>query len=237
MDKYFRVEVLTKTPNPQQLVWQALHQDYSENFVFDEPVPSEKKAGEIAINRCLKFNHWGVIEHPQITFNVGYFPHSTMQQIRTHRTGISVDCQSGRYTGQRIIDVVTGKRNVEEVFYLRPVGSYPDRKGAKSPYSEQERNEDLEWCYQAAMHYKKAIENGRSEEHARGVIPFDIRQHFVLSLNARSLIHVLNMRYKKDAQLECQQLCELIIPHFQEWMPEITNWYLENFSKVSKIAA
>jgi len=35
MDK-FRVEVIKATPNPQQVMWLAMHQDYSEEFVWDK---------------------------------------------------------------------------------------------------------------------------------------------------------------------------------------------------------
>ena len=35
MDR-FRVEVISQTPNPQQVIYAALHQDYTENFVFDD---------------------------------------------------------------------------------------------------------------------------------------------------------------------------------------------------------
>nr|WP_198920758.1 FAD-dependent thymidylate synthase [Anaplasma marginale] len=96
MDK-FRVEVIAKTNNPQQLVWAAMHQDYSEGFVWDrrDRFPDEDKAGELIVKHLLAGNkgHYGCIEHPQITFNVGYFPHSLMQQIRTHRVGVSFDVQ------------------------------------------------------------------------------------------------------------------------------------------------
>ncbi|MGL4498226.1 MAG: FAD-dependent thymidylate synthase, partial [Planktothrix sp.] len=90
MDPLFRVEVLSQTFEPQKLIFKALHQDYSEEFVFDEKYAnlfSDDKAGEIVIKRLLDGGrgHWGVTEHPCISFNVGYFPHSTMQQIRTHR--------------------------------------------------------------------------------------------------------------------------------------------------------
>ncbi len=34
MDK-FRVEVIAATSNPQQVVWAAMHQDYSEELVWD----------------------------------------------------------------------------------------------------------------------------------------------------------------------------------------------------------
>jgi thymidylate synthase (FAD) len=168
------------------------------------------------------------IEHPQITFNCGYFPHSVIQQGRTHRVGISWDVQSARYTSSHILQAATGDKDIEEVFYLRPVGSYTDRQGKNYSYSERQRKQDLIWCSEAAERYAERIEQGMSEEHARGLIPFDYRQHFVVSFNARSFLHFMDLRSKKDAQLEIQQLCELMWPHFKEWMPAVATWYEEN---------
>lgn len=421
MDR-FRVEVIAKTPNPQQVIYAAMHQDYSEDFVVDEKDtwPSEAKSGEIIVKRLLAGDrgHYGPIEHPSIVFNCGYFPHSVMQQIRTHRVGLclagdtevafghpslstgemyysesvsslyelwhfgrkhqrspadaaymrkqiqrrsilvlntetnqleqskitniycngekqvleistatgevikatedhlfwtnqgwkkvkefdentlvcrigfqgnaaksiepllsiacnrgvfteicnicpvemtmtydievehkhhnfianglvvhnSFDVQSNRYTGNRIVDAAAGKRELEEVFYLRPVGSYTDRQGKRYQYTKEQRDRDLAWCLEAAKRYQQLIAEGAAEEHARGIIPFDVRQHWVMSLNVRSLMHLLDMRWKKDAQLECQKLCDLIWPHFQEWVPEIAKWYFQNRAKKSRLS-
>jgi thymidylate synthase (FAD) len=176
------------------------------------------------------------LEHPQITLNVGYFPHSMMQQIRTHRVGVSFDVQSFRYTGQRIIDVVEGKKDVEDVFYLRPVGDYSDRQGKRYFYSPQQRQEDLNWCLNACKLYQKRIQEGLAEEHARSLIPFDTRQHFVLSCNARSLMHLLDLRWKKDAQLEAQKFCELLYLRFEEWMSAVAFWYKENRAQRARLS-
>ena len=55
----------------------------------------KKQAGELVIRNLLKGGrgHFGPLEHPQIVLNCGFFPHSTMQQIRTHRVGLSFDVQ------------------------------------------------------------------------------------------------------------------------------------------------
>ena len=228
MDKLFKVEVLAKTPNPQQIIYAAMHQDYSEEFVFEErkKFPSEEKCGEIAVKRLLAGDrgHYGCTEMVNIVFNCGYFPHSVMQQATRHRL-LSFDVQSSRYTGKRIVDVINGKREIEEVFYLRPIGDYHDRQGKKYYYSPEQRERDLAWCWEAAKRYAEDIESGMSEEHARGKIPFDFRQHFVVSFNLRSLFHFLDLRSKKDAQLEIQQLCDLMFPHVEEWVPAIAQWY------------
>lgn len=239
-DPLLRVKVLSQTVEPQKLIYAAMHQDYSCDFVYGErdSFPSEKQCGEIIVKRLLAGDrgHFGCIEHPQITFNCGYFPHSVMQQARTHRIGVSFDCQSYRYTGSQVIDVVDGKRDIEDVFYLRPVGNYSDRTGKKYYYSPEQRENDLLWCLEAAKRYKADFEAGMSEEHARGKVPFDYRQHFVVSFNLRSLLHFLDLRYKKDAQLEIQKLCEMMFPHLQEWTPAIAAWYKSNRLGKGKLA-
>ncbi|MBE9116812.1 FAD-dependent thymidylate synthase [Lusitaniella coriacea LEGE 07157] len=436
MDK-FRIETIAAMPNPQQVIWAAMHQDYSEGFVWDdnEQFPNEQRAGELIVKHLLMGDrgHYGPLEHPQIVLNVGYFPHSMMQQVRTHRVGVSFDVQclaadteitflrssgslqkikisdlydlwengekalrerkirgrnneppgtyrrnckkrlkkmrlrvlnedtgnfeighirdvmysgiqpvyrltledgktldstenhrllttegwssmgeavglitdsnhhvvtvskdcfvlcngvaiieppliqklkahpvkvvrveylglqptydiettdpwhnfvanglvvhnSFRYTGQRIIDVATSKRDIEDVFYLRPIGKYTNRQGKRYTYTEEQRNEDLEWCLAACKHYQKRIKEGLSEEHARGLIPFDARQHFVLSCNVRSLMHLLDLRWKKDAQLEAQKFCELLYIQFEEWCPAVAQWYKENRAKKAKLS-
>jgi thymidylate synthase (FAD) len=240
MDRFFTVEVLAQTPNPQQVIYAAMHQDYAEAFVWDERerFPSETRAGELIIKNLLAGGrgHYGPLEHPQITLNCGYFPHSTMQQMRTHRVGVSFDVQSFRYTGTRILDVANGKRDIEEVFYLRPLGSYTDRQGKHYDYTPELRQQDLEWCLAGCRRYQERINQGFSEEHARGLIPFDVRQHWVISANTRSLMHLLDLRWKGDAQLEAQQLCELIWTHFQAWVPEIAAWYEANRLKKARLA-
>jgi thymidylate synthase (FAD) len=231
MDSRFQVEVVSSTPNPQQIAYAAMHQDYAEEFVVDgrHDWPDEAKAGELIVKYLLQGGrgHYGPLEHPQIIFNFGYFPHSVMQQVRTHRN-LSFDVQSFRYTGTRILDVIQGKLDIEDVFYLRPVGAYTDRQGKKYQYSETQRQEDLDWCLQGCKRYGERIEQGLSEEHARGLIPFDVRQHWVMSGNARAIMHLLDIRGKFDVQAETRVMTELMFEKFREWMPEVGEWYEKN---------
>jgi thymidylate synthase (FAD) len=132
---------------------------------------------------------------------------------------------SMRYTGQRIVQCAEGILPVEEVFYLRPEGYYTDRKGHKYQYTEHQRNKDLNLCMEGAARYTELVNSGFAEEHARGILPFDYRQHFVVSMNMRSLGHLLTIRGKKDAQLEIQQMCQLMLPRYEAWAPEIYSWF------------
>jgi len=228
-DPLFRVETISATPNPQQCIYAAMHQDYSEGFVYDERSswPSETKAGELCVKRLLagERGHYGPLEHAQIVLNVGWFPHSVMQQARTHRVGVSFDVQSMRYTGTRVIEAARGERDLESVFYLRPVGDYADRSGKKYTYTASQRNRDLGLCLDAAQRYEELISLGYAEEHARGILPFDYRQHFVVSFSLRAFLHFMDLRAKLDAQEEIRVLCDLMWPHMQAWAPEIAAWY------------
>ncbi len=230
MDPRFRVALITATPSPQQCIWAAMHQDYSEGFVAEDrgSWPEESRAGEICVKRLLagERGHYGPLEHAQIVLNVGWFPHSVMQQARTHRAGVSFDVQSMRYTGDRISRAANGELDLEEVFYLRPIGSYSDRQAKKYAYTAEQRAVDLRLCRAAAERYRQMVEDqGMAEEHARGILPFDIRQHFVVSFSLRAFLHFLDLRAKLDAQLEIRQLCDLMFPHLQDWAPEIAGWY------------
>ena len=231
MDSRVKIETLAATKNPQTLIFKAAHQDYSPDFVYDESFPlTDSHYGELIIRNLLSGNrgHFGCFEHPSITLACGFIPHSVMQQIRTHRVGITFDCQSFRYTGTQVIDVANLKRPIEDVFYLRPVGWYTDRSGKKYEYTEGVRNNDKLDCLVASQTYALKIQHGMSEEHARSMLPFDYRQHFVMSVNVRSLMHLLDLRGKKDAQLECQWFSDLLFIQFEKWVPEIATWYKEN---------
>lgn len=248
MDKLFRVSVLSKTEMPQQLIYAAMKQDYSSRYVGEIELLPENRCGEIVCEKLLAGNrgHYGPLEHPSISFAIGYFPHSTMQQVSRHRVGVSIDCQSFRYTGAAIAElgrlvsqtyspepISEFSEMGEKLFYLRPPGIYTgkgkDGQITSYVYSEQARNDDLRQCLHRAMLYRNAVEiEGYSYEQARGMLPFDIRQHWVMSFNLRSLMHILDLRWKKDAQLECQQLCDLLFEHAKMWCPEIMAWYEKN---------
>jgi thymidylate synthase (FAD) len=229
MDPRFQVVCLSATPNPQRCIYAAMHQDYSEGFVAAarDTWPDESRCGEICVKRLLagERGHYGPLEHPSICLNVGWFPHSVMQQARTHRVGVSFDVQSMRYTGDRIRRAANGELELEEVFYLRPVGDYSDRQGKKYIYSAEQRRIDLNLCQAAAERYRDLLDAGFAEEHARGILPFDYRQHFVVSFSLRAFLHFMDLRAKLDAQDEIRALCDLMWPHLQLWAPEIAAWY------------
>jgi thymidylate synthase (FAD) len=230
LDSRFYVKVLSQTFEPQRMIWLAMHQDYYEGSVADVQAPSELDAGALVVKHLLngERGHYGPLEHPQISLSVTGFPHSVMQQARTHRVGVSFDVQSMRYTGQRIYKYFFENGiDIEDLFYFRPVGSYRSRGGRKYAYSETMRKTDIEIAKHLSKVYAYKLQDGHAEEHARDMLPFNFRQNFVVSFNLRSALHFLDLRSKLDAQKEIVELCELILPCLESWAPQVMDYYVQ----------
>lgn len=226
-DKNLKVVKLGAIPNPQQMVWYAGKQDYSEEPIYTKTPPEEEKSGKWIVEQLLANDrgHYGPLEHPGLILNVCGYPHDVMVQGRTHRVGVSFDVQSQRYTGERVLKVAAGELKPEDVFYVRPPGFYTNRKGKKYDWSEEDYQSELDEAIRSSERYAKKYKNGVSEEHARQSLYSGIRQHFVVSFNLRSVLHFLDLRSKLDAQLEIQAACDQMCPIIKEWAPEVWDYY------------
>jgi thymidylate synthase (FAD) len=237
MDPRFQVTVLNQTPDPERVIYQAMHQDYCSDYVTaDSKIPSHY--GEVVVKALLEGNrgHYGPLEHPQITFAVGYFPHTVMQQARTHRVGVTFDVQSFRYTGAMIADLGSQllqdpETDLSHLFYIPETvltGQAKSREGVVTIAPEALTLILEQYRSQAIAYHKLVHDYQVPYEDARNIIGYGIRQHFVVSFNCRSLMHFLDLRAKADAQLEIRQLCELLLPHFQNWCPHVAQWYIKH---------
>lgn len=239
-DRYFDVQVLTKTERPNLIAYMAMHQCYSEIPIMSEldkiAKLSDEELGDRVVKHCIKFGHWSVIEHPTITFVVSGYPHSVMAQSTRHRH-LSFSVQSQRYTGERILGLFENDYDeLESIFYCRPEGDYFDREGKKYYYSQENREQDLIKTFELASFFIDKYYNGFALEHARDLLPQNIRQDFVVTFNARSLLHFCDLRLPKDAQLEIRDLATRLFAHFKEWMPEVAEYYENNRLGKNKLA-
>lgn len=226
MDPLFKVEVITQTPNPQQLMYAAKHQCYCDYPVTEsrDRWPGETACGQIAVKRLLEGGReHEILEHPQITLSCHYFPYSVLERVRRYLAGVSFTAQSTAYTKLLPGGFEDNREVIEKLLYLRPVGDYHDLQGKKYTYTQTDREGDLITCYNIIWRYIEKMEKGYAEEHAAGGLPFDHRFHFVMSLNVKTLLNLMDLGSK--AHLEVQQLCELVWPHFELWVPEIAAWY------------
>jgi len=210
---------------PQRVAYVALHTDYSETYAPTTDLP-EDRCGQIVVERLLKGNrgHYGPLEHPSLSIAV-CADHNTIVQMRTHRIGMSFDVQSMRYTGDRIVRVAKRELQPEDVFYVRPPGTYQDRQGDRYDWSQDDVEESLAMALSSSIDYARLRERGVSEEQARQVLITSYYQNAVVTGNLRSWLHMLDVRLKHDAQYEIRALMELIATEVQRWAPEVYSWW------------
>ena len=210
---------------PQRAAYVALHTDYSETYSPTTDLP-EDRCGQIVVERLLKGNrgHYGPLEHPSLTVAI-CADHNTIVQMRTHRIGMSFDVQSMRYTGDRIVRVARRELQPEDVFYIRPAGTYQDRQGDRYTWSEDDVEESLAMALSSSIDYARLRDRGVSEEQARQVLITSYYQNAVVTGNLRSWLHMLDVRLKHDAQYEIRALMELIATEVQRWAPEVYDWW------------
>jgi thymidylate synthase (FAD) len=238
LDKNLETVVLQCYPIPEQVIYQAGKGDYSETPIHHQKIPTPSKCGEWIVEQLLsnERGHYGPLEHPAITFSVSGYVHNVMVQARTHRVGVSFDVQSQRYTGKRVVKVATGELKPEKVFYVRPPGFYVNRTGKKYDWTQEDYEDELKFIFEGCKRYAVKYEKGMCEEHIRDYLVQAIRQNFVVSFNLRSVLHLLDLRAKLDAQLEIQALCEQIAPHLEKWTPNVWKYYEEKRLHKARLA-
>lgn len=185
----------------------------------------EKK--ETLLSHLIKKGHFGVFEHPQITFAVNGISRVTLAQITRHRH-LSFDVQSMRYVdfgenGDAIIP--PSLRNEEHVTRDDGVVEVENREFWEEKYSDEVEN-----LFQL---YESMVEDGVPKEDARYLLPIGTTVNLTVSGNARSFMHLWNIRGAGDAQAEIRQLTEMMKDELMQWMPLTYEIYSNTPTKLS----
>ena len=226
------VQLLEATEDPERLICQAARNDYMEEFVgetsFEEVMgevggDSLEDRQETLIHHLLDHGHFGPFEHPHATFAVKGISRSCMAQITRHRH-VSFDIQSMRYVSFDDVDPADVRDG--EMVVVPPSVEDPDwvgRNQDSGPVDEEtaKRREELfrETIENAFDSYQELLEMGLPPEDARYVLPIGTKVNMVMSMNARMLMHVADMRAAADAQWEIRQMTEDILDLAAEWCP------------------
>lgn len=243
------VDVLRQTRLPERLVCQAARGDYYEGYVGDtdyrrlmsDVEPSEDDStdspstegeevdGETThektvnlIEKQLSRGHYGPFEGPQITFAVKGVPVFTERQLVRHRH-LSFDVQSMRYA------------DFSDTPYTTPETLTDSTLNRENGYTDldEETKAECRALYESHMEeaftrYEKLVDNGVPKEDARGLLGLGTEVNLTVSGNARSFLHLLDMRRKANAQWSIRQLSEMMLDELFEWMPVTFEYYDEH---------
>lgn len=236
-----QVRLLEATDEPERLICQAARNDYMETFVGDTPFDEvmESVEGETMedkqetlIHHLLEHGHFGPFEHPHATFAVEGISRSCMAQITRHRH-VSFDIQSMRYVSFDDVDPADVREG--EMVVIPPSVDDPNwvgrnqQTGTVDEETAEAREElfrdTIESAYES---YQELLEMGLPPEDARYVLPIGSKVNMVMSMNARMLMHIADMRAAADAQWEIRQMTEQVLALAEEWCPITFEYYNES---------
>jgi len=234
-----QVSLLRSTPQPEKLVCECARNDYYDGDVSGEDYkdvmeevdggPLEEKERNLMKKLMLR-GHWGVFEHPHFTFHFTV-SRACMAQITRHRQA-TFDVQSQRYVdfSNKVVrtDFVYTEGITEE--------KITTREGVKEPEIEVSGRKTL-----LRNHYKSCVElyeylvdNGVPKEDARSVLPNGIKVNVTMTVNARTVFHLIVMRGSGEAQAEIQRLADSIKEEMRTVMPRAIEIFEDNRQSIER---
>ena len=233
-----KVELLEATDDPERLICQGARNDYMSEFVgdlsFDEVMGTTdgdtlQEQQETLIHHLLEHGHFGPFEHPHATFAIKGVSRSCMAQLTRHRH-VSFDVQSMRYVAFDDVDPADVRDG--EMVVIPPSATDPDWVGRNQKVSDVdeedvERREEIfkDTIENAVESYQELLDLGMPPEDARFVLPIGTKVNIVMTLNARMLMHVADLRAAADSQWEIRQMTEKILDIAEEWCPITFEYY------------
>jgi thymidylate synthase (FAD) len=234
------VRLLEATENPERLVCQAARNDYMEGYVGDTPFEEVmasvdgdtlEEQKETLIGHLLERGHFGPLEHPHATFAIEGVSRSCMAQLTRHRH-VSFDVQSMRYVSFDEVDPAEVRDG--EMVVVPPSTTDPDwvgrnqQTGTVDEETARRREEVFRDTVERAFEsYQELLDLGMPPEDARYVLPIGSKTNIVMSMNARMLMHVADMRYSGEAQWEIRELTGAVLDIAEEWCPVTFGYYRE----------
>lgn len=204
---------------------------YDESRVFEDPPSEESLEPHVLtaarkrslLERLFRRGHWGPFEHPQITLAVEGVSRSCMAQITRHRHA-SFDVQSQRYVdfGGKDDPVKVPRSLTDPDHATRGEGNVDvdDREHWLTRFGEEADN--------LVELYEYMVKCGVPKEDARFILPIGTKVNFTVSVNARMLLHIEDMRKTGEAQWEIREMTEMIHDEFVDWMPITAELYEEH---------
>jgi thymidylate synthase (FAD) len=175
----------------------SIDSDVSEMDSVDTSL--DEKTAEM-IRKFVNRGHFGVLEHSNFTFAVEGISRSCMAQLTRHRH-VSFDVQSMRYVNVEDADVKVPP-SIKDHDDGRVYGSF--NTATQKPFGN----------------YEFLVEDkGVPKEDARFALPIGTKVNLTMTMNLRTLAHIINLRKKANAQWEIRELTEKVVEKARPYAP------------------
>lgn len=178
------VELLTHTPDPEQVAAAAARLCYS-SATIEQLLERSRDDHAVLLAKILDLGHFSVLEHASFTFGIEGISRACSHQLVRHRIA-SYSQQSQRY--------VTAKERFAAVT-PPSIGAHPELAMRFEAL--------LDECHTV---YRELIAAGIPAEDARFVLPNAAETKLVMTMNARELRHFFELRCCRRAQWEIRAM-------------------------------
>jgi thymidylate synthase (FAD) len=194
-----RVELLRYTTGSEEIVAMGAKLCYYSADIQELKAGIEGEDQSKFIQKLIEMGHYSPIEHASFTFGVEGVSRSLLAQITRHRLA-SFSVQSQRYVSE------LGSNNPDGVFdYIIPAQIVDLGDEYIKIFSDQMKQ--IQSWYDFWV--KTLGDRGQeSNEDARFVLPNAAETKFILTMNARELLHFFSLRCCNRAQWEIRALAE-----------------------------
>ncbi len=195
-----KVKLLSYTKDPEQVVAAAIRQCYASVGPGELKKKIDKETRERLIKQVMASGHTSTLEHASFTFGIEGIARVSEIQLIRHRVGCSYSIQSGRYVkrGNAKFTIPESIKSSKEFL--------PRWKKVLKEVQEM---------------YNEMTDAGIKAEDARYLQPQSVQTKIVVTMNARALLHFLELRCCRRAQWEIQQLANLMLKEVKKVAPII----------------
>lgn len=168
---------------------------------------------EKLIKQMIINGHTSPFEQVNFTFRLR-MPIFVARQWMRHRTA-RLNEQSGRYT------------KLKEEFFIPT-----DWRGREFTTDEKEElQKGLNYFYSMAYtYYESLLRQGVCKEQARTVLPLGTYTEFIWQMDLHNLMHFLELRLAKGAQLEIREYAEEVLKQVEEICPITIKYFREKLN-------
>ncbi|MCR4963222.1 MAG: FAD-dependent thymidylate synthase [Firmicutes bacterium] len=193
------VQLLTYTPNPEQVVAAAARLCYSSQSGEEIAAAMQEQDTAAFIGRLRQMGHFSTFEHASFTFAIDGVSRALSHQLVRHRLA-SYSQKSQRYVKENHFS------------YVVPPSV------SRSPQTEEEYRRLME---EIGGLYSRLLEQGVAAEDARYILPNATVTNLIMTMNARSLLNFFQLRCCNRAQWEIRHMAQLMRREVQKVAPAL----------------
>jgi thymidylate synthase, flavin-dependent len=187
----------------------ACHEIFMKNEIG--LAPNQKSPAETRndlIRKVIASGHSSVVEHVSFTFGITGFSRISSQQVTRHRIGMAVTQQSQRET------------NAENFTYVVPPHIL-EHEDTRTMFFEEMRHDQERYSKMLHLLEGHGYKKQSCQEDARFLLSNACETKFVLTFNARALLHFIELRNCRKAQWEVRALSNKLLSLVNPILPAV----------------